>query len=46
MRRIMHLVLALLREKASFFKASKVLSPRGYLLKLGVRSCTACMQEY
>jgi hypothetical protein len=41
MRRIMHSVLALFREKFSFFNASLVLSPKGSLLKLSVRSYTA-----
>jgi hypothetical protein len=41
MRRIMHSVLALFREKISFFNASLVLSPKGSLLKLNVRSYTA-----
>jgi hypothetical protein len=41
-RRIMQSVLALFREKVSIFKASRRLSPNSSLLKLGVRSYTAC----
>jgi hypothetical protein len=37
----MHSVLALLRERVSFFKASRRLSPNTSLLNLGVRSYTA-----
>jgi hypothetical protein len=37
----MHSVLALFREKVSFFKASRRLSPNSSLLKLSVRFYTA-----
>jgi hypothetical protein len=42
MRRIMQSVIALLREKVSFFKASWMLSPKSSLLELSVRSYMAC----
>jgi hypothetical protein len=40
MRRIMQSVLALFRENVSFFKTSRMLSPKRPLLKLDVRSYT------
>jgi hypothetical protein len=41
MRKIMQLVLALLKKRVSFFKASRRLSPNSSLLELGVRFYTA-----
>jgi hypothetical protein len=35
-------MLAFFRERVSFFKASRGLSPNSSLLKLGIRSYTTC----